>query len=417
MSTIIKRLKDKLGNFVLPITNTKAVYDDNGNRLDNTLTRIQNGVLYNESSTLIRNENDARVTNISGSEFRPVFASDFVLPDGTGLYNLNAKIGFSYSVSGNNYEQIIEDIITVAISRYGNSFDTVTGTGDWQGVNWTYITLTKKGGVAHGLFHIADGKLIAFSKIDGQSINIANDYASNKAISDAYNPSTTYSTGQYCIYNNTLWKSKVDNNAGNTPPNETYWTATSVGKNLITTNGEGTYGYLGADDSFIPFKSISDNLKNFLNFFFVKDYGLGRMFFVQSDKTITARIDKATDRYVNINTREKYIVTNRNIGSSNGYYFITTDVNFLNKLEHNTGYSIVNTSDTFTTSSGEKLYSFVMGSRWGGAKVQVLVNNNIVKTIENTIDTNKVTSIQECVDLIYEILTTKDYDNFLINFI
>lgn len=164
MSTIIKRLKDKLGNFVLPITNTKAVYDDDGNRLDNTLTRIQNGVLYNESSTLIRNENDARVTNISGSEFRPIFASEFILPDGKT-------------------------------------------------------------------------------------------FATKNTISDAYNPSTTYSTGQYCIYNNTLWKSRVDNNIGNIPPNETYWTATSVGKNLITTNGEGTYGYLGADDSFVPFKN------------------------------------------------------------------------------------------------------------------------------------------------------------------
>lgn len=185
----------------------------------------------------------------------------------------------------------------------------------------------------------------------------------------------------------------------------------------FATDGEGNYGYLGADDSFIPFKSISDNLKNFLNFFFVKNYGWGRMFFVQSDKTITARINKDTSRYVNVNIEGKYIITNRNIGGANGYYFITTDANFLNKLEHNTGNSTVGTSDTFTTSSGEKLYSFVMGSRWGGAQVQILINNNIIWTIEDVIDTNKVTSIQECVDLIYEILTTKDYDDFLINFI
>lgn len=77
----------------------------------------------------------------------------------------------------------------------------------------------------------------------------------SKAISDAYDSSTTYSAGQYCIYNNMLWRSLLDNNLANTPAEGTYWTTTSVSKNLITKNGEGKFGYLGADDSFIPFKS------------------------------------------------------------------------------------------------------------------------------------------------------------------
>jgi hypothetical protein len=85
--------------------------------------------------------------------------------------------------------------------------------------------------------------------------NLVNNKASANLVSDAYNPSTTYSEGHYCIYNNILWRSKVSNNAGNTPAEGSYWTATNVGKNLVTTNGEGKFGYLGADDSFIPFKS------------------------------------------------------------------------------------------------------------------------------------------------------------------
>lgn len=48
-------------------------------------------------------------------------------------------------------------------------------------------------------------------------------------ISDAYNPTKTYAAGEFCIYNNTLWKSKVNNNTGNTPAEGSYWTATNVG--------------------------------------------------------------------------------------------------------------------------------------------------------------------------------------------
>jgi len=51
-------------------------------------------------------------------------------------------------------------------------------------------------------------------------------------ISDAHNPSRNYSAGEFCIYNNTLWKSKVDNNTGNIPAEGTYWEATNVVNSL-----------------------------------------------------------------------------------------------------------------------------------------------------------------------------------------
>ena len=92
-------------------------------------------------------------------------------------------------------------------------------------------------------------------------------------ISDAWNASTTYAVGKYCIYNNSLWKCLVQNN-GQTPTEGTYWTKvnvaneiTSVNNSLVATDGQklyfdskdGKYGYntdpsRGAD-TFVPFKS------------------------------------------------------------------------------------------------------------------------------------------------------------------
>ena len=54
-------------------------------------------------------------------------------------------------------------------------------------------------------------------------------------ISDAWNASTTYAVGQYCIYNNSLWKCLVQNN-GQTPSEGTYWTKVSVANEITNVN-------------------------------------------------------------------------------------------------------------------------------------------------------------------------------------
>ena len=46
-------------------------------------------------------------------------------------------------------------------------------------------------------------------------------------ISDAYDELKTYSVGEYCIYNNSVWKCLVQNN-GQTPTEGTYWTNVTV---------------------------------------------------------------------------------------------------------------------------------------------------------------------------------------------
>lgn len=52
-------------------------------------------------------------------------------------------------------------------------------------------------------------------------------------ISDKYSSTKTYAVGDYCIYNNTLWKCKVQH-SGQTPVEGTYWTATNVAEELWT---------------------------------------------------------------------------------------------------------------------------------------------------------------------------------------
>lgn len=89
--------------------------------------------------------------------------------------------------------------------------------------------------------------------MDGEGNNLPMIFAKKDATtSDAWDPDITYTTGQYCLDNNTLWRCLIQNE--NTKPTEgTYWTRETIGNNLVTTDGEGNRGYLKADGSFSPF--------------------------------------------------------------------------------------------------------------------------------------------------------------------
>ena len=54
-------------------------------------------------------------------------------------------------------------------------------------------------------------------------------------ISDAYDELKTYVVGEYCIYNNLLWKCLVQNN-GQTPTEGTYWTNVTVTNEIASLN-------------------------------------------------------------------------------------------------------------------------------------------------------------------------------------
>lgn len=64
------------------------------------------------------------------------------------------------------------------------------------------------------------------------NVELTNEKANNDIISDAWIDSTTYEVGQYCIYNNSLWKCLIQHN-GQTPSEGTYWTKASITSELI----------------------------------------------------------------------------------------------------------------------------------------------------------------------------------------
>ena len=58
---------------------------------------------------------------------------------------------------------------------------------------------------------------------------------SQSIISDAYDELKTYVAGEYCIYNDSLWKCLIQHN-GQTPTEGTYWTKVSVANEIASVN-------------------------------------------------------------------------------------------------------------------------------------------------------------------------------------
>ena len=88
-------------------------------------------------------------------------------------------------------------------------------------------------------------------------------------ISDAYDESKSYVAGEYCIYNNLLWKCLVQHN-GQTPTEGTYWTNVSVANEIASVNSSltsfGRYTLLGTVNKANP--NININRSNFNNHLF-----------------------------------------------------------------------------------------------------------------------------------------------------
>ena len=80
----------------------------------------------------------------------------------------------------------------------------------------------------------ADTALQEHQDISGKA-NKADVTALSNTISDAWNASTTYAVGQYCIYNNSLWKCLVQH-SGQTPTEGTYWTKVTVANEITSVN-------------------------------------------------------------------------------------------------------------------------------------------------------------------------------------
>ena len=73
-------------------------------------------------------------------------------------------------------------------------------------------------------------------------------------ISDAYDESKSYVAGEYCIYNNLLWKCLVQHN-GQTPTEGTYWTNVSVANEIASVNSSLTAN--NSDGTFVDLSSYN----------------------------------------------------------------------------------------------------------------------------------------------------------------
>lgn len=85
----------------------------------------------------------------------------------------------------------------------------------------------------NGVMSAIGGTFDAYTK--AQTDNLLSNKVDNGIISDEWNSATTYEVGQYCIYNNSLWKCILQHN-GQTPEEGTYWTKVSVGSEFNTLN-------------------------------------------------------------------------------------------------------------------------------------------------------------------------------------
>lgn len=98
-----------------------------------------------------------------------------------------------------------------------------------------------------------------------------NNKVNKDAVTESWNSSKTYSVGEYCVYNNSIWKCLVQN-SGQTPIEGTYWTLITImgevaelNTNLVAENNQNfkfgfqnsKYGYWVKEadtDVFVPFK-------------------------------------------------------------------------------------------------------------------------------------------------------------------
>lgn len=83
-------------------------------------------------------------------------------------------------------------------------------------------------------FNVVNKKLSLSNNVTTKLSKI-DDKIDNGVISDDYNELKTYVAGEYCIYNNSLWKCLLQHN-GQTPTEGTYWTNVKVAKEIVSVN-------------------------------------------------------------------------------------------------------------------------------------------------------------------------------------
>lgn len=94
--------------------------------------------------------------------------------------------------------------------------------------------------------------------------------ANSSLIGNAYSATKSYKSGEYCIDNGIMWRSRIDNNIGNTPAENSYWTRASIANDVSTLNQNlthlGDMDLLWETSTAISTKtivSLANNLSNY----------------------------------------------------------------------------------------------------------------------------------------------------------
>ena len=170
------------------------------------------------------------------------------------------------------------------------------------------------------------------------------------SISDAWDSATAYTVGQYCIYNNAIWKCLVANT--NTEPTEgTHWTQTTIDAEISAVNSSLTaennqsfrYGYQNnkygywikeADtDVFVPFKNYPPLIG--VSIYYQNTDGLGESFAI-------------------FDVTDFHSVTFTCTGGNSGYFQICINDK---KLTYTSGTHTVDLTNASTFSIGQYTYS------------------------------------------------------------
>ena len=101
-----------------------------------------------------------------------------------------------------------------------------------------------------------------------EALNSLSNRISN-TVSDYWNNSTIYEVGQYCIYDNKLWKCLVQH-SGQTPTEGTYWTQTSIDKEFTELKSE--LVELENDIYDEEYKGVTDFTPNYNHYYYIENH-------------------------------------------------------------------------------------------------------------------------------------------------
>lgn len=222
--------------------------DDIKSNLSNSADWLNGGNIFDESKEIkysgIKNNNGVFENELTDGrtyfdfELQLYYENSYVKPSGTK--QINTEGIYSITIDTTNYE-----FNYLRIKHNGLTNDLfVNYPFNKKGIyTFSFEVLSANPAVIGGLkfknITINEGnKALPFAQysksnveLTGEVAELQRDKVSNSVVSDAWNSTATYSVGQYCIYNNSLWKCLVQHN-GQVPTEGTYWTKLSIASEL-----------------------------------------------------------------------------------------------------------------------------------------------------------------------------------------